>query len=82
MLLGHQHGWLLRRQRIIESLLGVSLTLRGARVRFLLCDKLLPACLQTRVMPQDPGVLARYELKNVLCDGCYAPAQRSTPASD
>jgi hypothetical protein len=57
---------------IVESLLGVSLTLRGARVQFLLCDKALPACLQTHVMPPDPGVLARYELQDVLCDGCYS----------
>jgi len=57
---------------IVESLLGVCLTLRGASVRFLLCDKLLPACLQTHDMPPDPGVLARYELANVLCDGCYS----------
>jgi hypothetical protein len=55
----------------IESLLGMSLTLRGARVRYLLCDRVLPACLQTHAMPSDPGVLARYELPAVLCDGCY-----------
>jgi hypothetical protein len=57
---------------IIESLLGVCLTLRGARVRFLLCDERLPACLQTHLMPPDPGILARYELKTALCDSCYA----------
>ena len=28
----------------LESLLGVALTLRGAEVHFLLCDKVLPAC--------------------------------------
>ena len=55
----------------IESLLGVALTLRGARVRFLLCDKLLPACLQTHDMPPDPGLLARYELESALCNSCY-----------
>ncbi len=57
---------------IIESLLGVCLRLRGARVRFLLCDKQLPACLQTHDLPPDPGVLARYELKEALCNTCYA----------
>ena len=55
----------------IESLLGMSLTLRGARVRYLLCDRALPACLQTHAMPFDPGVLERYELPAVLCDACY-----------
>jgi hypothetical protein len=56
---------------ITESVLGVCLTLRGARVRFLLCDRLLPACLQTHVLPPDPEVLARYELETALCDACY-----------
>jgi len=57
---------------IIEGLLGVCLTLRGARVRFLLCDKQLPACQQTYFLPPDPAVLVRRELKQVLCDSCYA----------
>ena len=58
---------------VMESLLGVALTLRGARVRYLLCDGALPACLQTHVMDPDPGVLARYELGEVLCGACYPP---------
>ena len=32
---------------IVESMLAVALTLRGARVHILLCDKILPACLLT-----------------------------------
>lgn len=37
----------------LESLLAVALTLRGARVHFLLCDGLLPACMQaiTKMYP-------------------------------
>jgi hypothetical protein len=34
---------------IIESMLAVALTLRGAEVHILLCDELLPACLQATV---------------------------------
>lgn len=56
---------------LLESVLGAALTLRGARVRFLLCDKSLPACLQTHERPPDPGMLERYELSQVLCAGCY-----------
>lgn len=55
---------------VLEGLLGVALTLRGASVRFLLCDKALPACLQTHDLPPDPDLLAR--LETVLCEGCYA----------
>jgi hypothetical protein len=61
---------------IIESLLGVALTLRGARVQFLLCDELLPACLQTHDMPPDPALLARYGLKDALCGTCYSRGRR------
>ena len=34
---------------IVESLLAVALTLRGAHVRILLCDETLPACLRSHV---------------------------------
>lgn len=57
---------------VTESLLGVALTLRGARVKFLLCDRALPACLKAHIdkIP-DVGMLERYGLKNAVCDGCY-----------
>ncbi len=61
----------------LESMLAVALTLRGARVRMLLCDKMLPACQQTYKMPPDPTVLNRYELKTALCDGCFDRGSRS-----
>jgi hypothetical protein len=34
---------------ILEGLLGVALTLRGANVHFLLCDRLLPVCLNSHI---------------------------------
>lgn len=60
---------------VVESMLGVALTLRGANVRFLLCDHALPACLQTHIgtLP-DVGVLERYQLNEHSCKSCYAPA--------
>lgn len=57
---------------VMESLLGVALTLRGARVKFLLCDRVLPACLLAQIgKVTDPGVFERYELPQTLCDSCY-----------
>ena len=59
---------------VMESLLGVALTLRGARAEFLLCDHALPACFQAveHRLPS-PGVLDRYELAGHLCATCHAP---------
>ena len=34
---------------ILESLLSVALTLRGARVDLLLCDEFLPSCQMTKI---------------------------------
>jgi hypothetical protein len=56
---------------VVESLLAVALTLRGARVHTLLCDGVLPACLRAQwtELP-DPAVLVRYELPRLLCESC------------
>ncbi len=58
---------------LVESVLGAALTLRGARVRYLVCDHALPACLQTHVLP--PGehaqTLTEYRLKDLLCGECW-----------
>jgi hypothetical protein len=58
---------------VVEALLAVALTLRGADVHTLLCDKALPACLRAE-KPEvpDPRVFERYELSAILCDGCVA----------
>lgn len=57
----------------VESLLGVALTLRGARVGFLLCDRLLPACLQadSRAFGDQQEFIQRGPSR-VLCADCYA----------
>src|SRR5688500_2661267 len=61
---------------MVESVLAVALTLRGAQVHTLLCDKILPACLRAE-KPEipDPEVFSRYELPKVLCDGCFNTGQ-------
>jgi hypothetical protein len=62
---------------LVESLLAVALTLRGAQVHTLLCDHALPACLRVeRSDVPDPSTLERYELPMILCQGCYATGQQ------
>jgi hypothetical protein len=57
---------------VIESVLAVALTLRGARVETLVCDKVMPAFLRAQAdNVLDPRVFARYELRETLCNGCY-----------
>lgn len=61
---------------LVESVLAVALTLRGAQVHTLLCDHVLPACLRAE-KPEipDPGTLERYELSQFLCHGCFSTGQ-------
>ncbi len=57
---------------IFESLLSVALTLRGAKVHTLLCDKILPGCLRAEFTDiPDPSVIVNYQLPEKLCGGCY-----------
>jgi len=57
---------------LFESLLAVALTLRGARVHTLLCDRVLPACFRAEKSEvPDPGIFGRYEFNNHrLCQDC------------
>ncbi len=58
----------------LDSTLGVALTLRGARARYLLCDQTLPACqmAETGWYP-DTGRFARRGPAD-LCGHCHRPA--------
>ena len=58
----------------VESLLAIALTLRGANVHFLLCDRFLPACLQA-ISSSFPDLIefANYGPSKSLCDSCYYP---------
>lgn len=58
---------------ILESLLAVSLTLRGANVRLLLCDAALPACLHVHAgKVKSTDVITDYRLKKEVCPGCLS----------
>lgn len=60
---------------IVESMLAVALTLRGAQVHILLCDELLPACLLALVNSfPEQREFARYGPSRSLCKKCFAPA--------
>lgn len=58
----------------LESLLGVGLTLRGARIHILLCDGALPACWEcdSTFFP-NLGRLVEKGPQADLCKTCYAP---------
>jgi hypothetical protein len=63
---GHMPG------TILESVLAVALTLRGANVHLLLCDKVLPACLLAAVpVVRDPELFATEGPQACLCDRCF-----------
>ncbi|ELR98385.1 hypothetical protein [Gloeocapsa sp. PCC 73106] len=59
-----------------ESLLAVALTLRGAKVEILLCDRFLPACLNVQKIDIPESVLANYELDQVKCKDCFKAGLR------
>lgn len=62
----------------IEGMLAVALTLRGADVHFLLCDRFLPACLQAMSMEYpDVGAFAREGPQSLLCGHCYTAGKSS-----
>ncbi|MGE3911813.1 MAG: capsule biosynthesis protein [Chloroflexota bacterium] len=58
---------------VFESMLSIALTLRGANVHTLLCDRALPGCQRAEhVDVPDPRVLVEYRLPERLCDRCFA----------
>lgn len=58
----------------LDSLLGVALSLRGARADYLLCDEALPACQMAEAgWYPDFGRFVR-KGPSELCGQCYAPA--------
>jgi hypothetical protein len=61
----------------LESLLAVALTLRGADVEILLCDKALPACLSCWIdWHPDQRKFAEFGPSKELCDSCFASAHK------
>ena len=62
---------------MVESLLAVALTLRGAAVEFVLCDGALGACqLAVHGSTVPAGRLAAGELDRALCGACHAVGTR------
>lgn len=62
---------------IVESTLAAALTLRGANVEILLCDEVLPACIQAMLhfLPSQ-SEFAAHGPQQHLCRDCYAPGRR------
>jgi hypothetical protein len=61
----------------LESLLAVALTLRGADVRVLLCDGVLPACQACEARSfASIERFVRSGPQGTLCDGCFDPGRR------
>lgn len=63
---------------VLESAVAVALTLRGARVEFVLCDGVLPACLacDSTLFTGDGEFLKRGP-QGPLCGSCFQPARRT-----
>lgn len=59
---------------IMDSLLAVALTLRGANVHILLCDTFLPACLMCEIGLIRPKNFIRQGPRNYFCKNCFSPA--------
>ena len=61
---------------VFESMLSIALTLRGARVHTLICDRALPGCQRAEFADvPDPSVLVEYRLQERMCDRCYATGE-------
>lgn len=61
---------------MVESVLGVALSVRGANAQFLFCDEMLPACsLAQNWQFSDLTEYARDGPRRRLCPSCFKPAQ-------
>ena len=59
-----------------DALLGAALALRGADVRFLLCDGVLPACQECNFQNIEPKKFAQKGPNPLLCADCFEPASK------
>jgi hypothetical protein len=61
----------------VESLLAMALRQRGAESHILLCDGLLPACLQCNIdWQRDEERYAKRGPTRMHCDACFSPARK------
>lgn len=61
---------------MVNSMLAVALTLRGARVHILLCDEALPACSLSRIDNLPPEELVQFGPARRLCGTCFSPSHK------
>lgn len=62
----------------IESMLGVALTLRGLEAHILLCDEVLPACLQSDIdWDRNEKKFAEQGPSRILCKTCFKPSAKT-----
>ena len=61
---------------IIDTLLAVALTQRGASVKFLLCDSFLPACHLCEIGLVAPDGFSRRGPQGYFCNGCFDRGNR------
>ncbi len=57
---------------LVDSLLAVALTLRGARAEFLICDEVLPACLHTKFRKNAPDTFFDGRFRQAVCGSCVS----------
>jgi hypothetical protein len=73
---GHLNG------TVLEAALGAALRLRGHEVDMLLCDGVLPACLECTYVQLEPDRMARGGPQSSLCGYCYRTGARSVEGLD
>src|SRR5207253_4817265 len=56
---------------IVESTIAVALTLRGAQVHVLLCDEVLPGCMQGMIPISSTEEYAMHGPQGTLCRPCF-----------
>jgi hypothetical protein len=59
---------------LMDTLLAASLTMRGARASFLLCDGVLPACQMVEIGLQRPSSFTAGGPQRYMCAECYPRA--------
>lgn len=61
---------------MVNSMLAVALTLRGAQVHILLCDEALPACGKSHIGAIQPEELVKFGPARRLCGTCFSPSHK------
>ena len=73
---GHLNG------TVLEAALGAALRMRGHGVDMLLCDGVLPACLECTYVQVEPDRMARSGPQGSLCSYCHRSGTRAVEGLD